>query len=85
LPIFLSLIRQQYRIVAIPKDQLSTLGLVVNVIALWNALYMNQAVKSLQVASLTVNDEDVARLSPLGNAHINMLGHYFFDAGSLFL
>lgn len=70
-------IRQPYR--EGQEDQLSTLGLVVNVIVLWNTLYMNQAVKSMQAGSLSVKDEDVARLSPLGNAHINMLGHYFFE------
>lgn len=70
-------IRQPYR--EGQEDQLSALGLVVNVIVLWNTLYMDKAVKSLRAGGLIVNDEDVARLSPLGNAHINMLGHYFFE------
>jgi TnpA family transposase len=70
-------IRQPYR--EGQEDQLSALGLVVNVIVLWNTLYMDKAVKSLQAGGSIVNDEDLARLSPLGNAHINMLGHYFFE------
>ncbi len=40
---------------------------------------MDKAIKSLRAGGLIVNDEDVARLSHLGNAHINMLGHYFFE------
>lgn len=70
-------IRQPYR--EGQEDQLSALGLVVNVIVLWNTLYLDKAVKSLRAGGSIVNDEDVARLSPLGNAHINMLGHYFFE------
>jgi len=70
-------IRQSYR--EGQEDQLSTLGLVVNVIVLWNTLYMDQAVRSLRTDGCEVKAEDVSRLSPLGSAHINMLGRYFFE------
>lgn len=31
----------------------------------------------------TVNDEDIARLSPLCHGHTNMLGHYSFTLAEL--
>ena len=32
---------------------------------------------------VTLNDEDIARLSPLCHGHINMLGHYSFTLAEL--
>jgi hypothetical protein len=56
------------------EDQLSALGLIVNVIVLWNTIYMDAALQQLRK-----DDEDVARLSPLGHEYINMLGRYTFS------
>ena len=70
-------VRQPYR--EGQEDQLSTLGLVANVIILWNTLYMDKALAHLRTTELEVNVEDTARLSPLGYAHINMLGRYYFE------
>jgi hypothetical protein len=61
------------------QDQLSTLGLVVNIIVLWNALYMEAALQHLRAEGVEVRPEDVARLSPLGYKHLNFLGQYSFD------
>ena len=69
-------LRQRYR--DGQEDQLGALGLVVNVIVLWNSLYMDAAVARLRAECFDVRDEDVARLSPLGFEHINMLGRYAF-------
>jgi len=60
------------------EDQLGALGLVVNVIVLWNTIYMDAALNQLRAEGFDVRDEDVARLSPLGFDHINMLGRYAF-------
>ena len=60
------------------EDQLSALGLVVNVIVLWNTIYMNAVVAQLRQEGFPVHDEDVARLSPFGHGHINLLGRYSF-------
>ena len=68
--------RQRYR--EGQEDQLSALGLVVNIIVLWNTLYMDAALNRLRAEGHDVRDEDVARLSPLGFEHINMLGRYAF-------
>jgi len=54
------------------------LGLVINVIVLWNTIYMDAALNQLRAEGFDVRDEDVARLSPLGFEHINMLGRYAF-------
>ena len=69
-------LRQRYR--EGQEDQLGALGLVVNIIVLWNTLYMDAALNRLRAEGHDVRDEDVARLSPLGFEHINMLGRYAF-------
>jgi TnpA family transposase len=69
-------LRQRYR--EGQEDQLGALGLVVNVIVLWNTIYMDAALNQLRAEGQDVRDEDVARLSPLGFDHINMLGRYAF-------
>ena len=69
-------LRQRYR--EGQEDQLGALGLVVNMIVLWNTIYMQVALNQLRAEGFTVLDEDVARLSPLVHDHINMLGRYSF-------
>ena len=39
---------------------------------------MDAALDQLRASGFEVRDEDVARLSPLGFDHINMLGRYAF-------
>jgi hypothetical protein len=69
-------LRQRYR--EGQEDQLGALGLVVNIIALWNTLYMEAALAQLRKEGYPVRNEDVARLSPLIYDHINLLGRYSF-------
>ena len=69
-------LRQRYR--EGQEDQLGALGLVVNIIVLWNTLYMTAAVERLKQHGYPVLEEDLARLSPLIYEHINMLGRYSF-------
>jgi Tn3 transposase DDE domain len=59
-------------------ETFGALGLVVNAIILWNTIYMDAALKQLRKEGYAVRDEDVARLSPTGSGHINMLGRYSF-------
>lgn len=61
------------------EDQLGALGLVVNAIALWNSRYMQAALEMVEAIGDDVLEDDVARLSPLKFAHINMLGRYHFE------
>ena len=51
---------------------------MVNAIILWNTIYMDAALGQLRAEGFDVRDEDIARLSPLGHEHINMLGRYAF-------
>src|SRR4051812_42654152 len=70
-------LRQRYR--EGQEDQLGALGLVVNVIILWNTLYINAALEQLAGEGYPVRPADVARLSPLVFDHINLLGRYAFS------
>ena len=58
-------LRQRYR--EGQEDQLGALGLVVNVIVLWNTIYMDAVLNQLRAEGFDVRSEDVARLSPLGS------------------
>lgn len=69
-------LRQHYR--EGQEDQLGALGLVLNMIVLWNTIYMEAALNQLRREGYPVRDEDVSRLSPLMHEHINMLGRYSF-------
>jgi hypothetical protein len=69
-------LRQCYR--ERQEDQLSVLGIVVNLVVLWNTIYMDAALDRLCVEGHDVLPTDVARLSPLAFKHINMLGRYAF-------
>jgi hypothetical protein len=52
--------------------------LTVNLVVLWNTIYMDAALNQLMSEGYEVRPQDVARLSPLGLKHINMLGRYAF-------
>ncbi|WP_043946955.1 Tn3 family transposase, partial [Ralstonia solanacearum] len=70
-------LRQAYR--EGQEDQLGALGLVLNMIVLWNTIYVDAALNQLRAEGYPVNPEDVARLSPLLHPHINVLGRYSFS------
>ena len=70
-------LRQRYR--EGQEDQLSALGVVVNIIVLWNTLYIDAALEQLRHEGFRINPEDEARLSPLIFDHINLLGRYAFS------
>ena len=70
-------LRQRYR--EGQEDQLGALGLVVNIIVLWNTIYMDAVLAQLKQEGFDVLDGDVARLSPfIHERHINLLGRYSF-------
>lgn len=71
-------LRQSYR--EGQEDQLGALGLVLNAVVLWNTRYIDAAVAALRAQGQAVVEEDAARLSPLGHAHVNLLGRYAFTA-----
>jgi TnpA family transposase len=69
-------LRQNYR--EGQEDQLGALGLVLNMIVLWNTIYIEAALNKLRKEGYPVKDEDTCRLSPLQHENINMLGRYSF-------
>ena len=69
-------VRKRYR--EGQEDQLSSLGLVLNAVCLWNTLYLDRAVSRLIEQGAEVRDEDLARVSPLMHSHVRLLGRYHF-------
>jgi TnpA family transposase len=69
-------LRQPYR--EGQEDQLGALGLVLNAVVLWNTRYTDAAVTQIRSQGHQAADKDAARLSPLADAHINMLGRNAF-------
>ncbi|WP_425465260.1 Tn3 family transposase [Nonomuraea diastatica] len=67
-------IRQAYR--EGQEDQLAALGLVLNAVVLWDSTYLSAIVDQLRAQGVPVKDGHVARLSPLGHAHLDVLGRY---------
>src|SRR5438309_5490897 len=74
-------LRQRYR--EGQEDQLGALGLVVNIIVLWNTRYMEAALDHLRATGFDVRDEDVQRLTPLIWEHIELHGWYASPEGQL--
>ncbi len=72
-------LRQQYR--EGQEDQLGALGLVLNMIVLWNTSYMEAALNQLRADGFEVRDEDVARLSPLLHEHKHARPVFVLGAG----
>jgi TnpA family transposase len=60
------------------EDQLGALSLVLNAVVLWNTRYTDAALSALRTDGHPTRDADAARLSPLGDAHINVQGRYAF-------
>ena len=65
-------LRQAYR--EGQEDQLGALGLVLNAVVLWNTRYLDAAPSKLRASGYPVLDENVARLSPLGDP-LSVNGH----------
>ena len=53
-------------------------SLALNIIVLWNTIYMDAAIQHLRREEYPVLDSDVEKLSPLQCGHINMQGRYSF-------
>jgi TnpA family transposase len=69
-------IKKKYR--AGMELQLGALGLVVNIVVLWNTLYAQAALELLEAMGEDMLEEDLARLTPLKWRHINVHGHFVF-------
>jgi len=69
--------RQKYR--EGMEDQLGALGLMLNVVVLWNTRYMSAILDWLEATEEKPVTEDIERISPLRHSHINVLGRYHFE------
>jgi Tn3 transposase DDE domain len=54
------------------------LGLVLNVIVVWNTRYMGLALDELRAGGMRIDADDLERLSPLVHHHIHLDGRYSF-------
>ena len=58
------------------ENQLDSLGIMVNVIVLWQTVYTQAALEHLAASGYPLDPADVARLTPLGHPTINLDGRY---------
>ncbi len=58
------------------QEQLGCLGLALNAVVHWNAIYMQEAIQQARAFGLDVRNDDLAHLSPLIWRHLNFLGRY---------
>ena len=58
------------------ENQLDSLGIMVNVIVLWQTVYTQAALEHLAASGYPLDPADVARLTPLGHPAINLDGRY---------
>ena len=72
-------LRQHYQ--AGQENQLGSLGLMLNIIVLWQTVYMQAALDHLADNGYHPDPEDVRRLSPLGHPGINLDGRYQTTTG----
>jgi hypothetical protein len=61
------------------EEQLGALGLALNAVLHWNAIYMQEAIRQVRLDSMEVRDDDIAHLTPLIWRHLNFLGRYDFS------
>ena len=58
------------------ENQLASLGIMINVIVLWQTVYIQAALDHLAAKGYPIDPADVARLTPLGHPTINLDGRY---------
>lgn len=61
------------------EDQLWALEVVANAIIVWNTIYMQKALESIEHAGFIIEDKDKSRLKPFIHDHINIIGKYTFE------
>ena len=58
------------------ENQLDSLGIMINIIVLWQTVYIQAALDHLAANGYPLDPADVARLTPLGHPTINLQGRY---------
>jgi TnpA family transposase len=67
-------LRKHYQVVQ--ENQLDTLSIMINIIVLWQTVYMQAALDHLAEQGYPINPANIARLSPLAHPTINLQGRY---------
>jgi len=67
-------IRRHYQVGQ--ENQLDSLGIMINVIVLWETVYIQAALDHLSANGYPLDPADIARLTPLGHPTINLQGRY---------
>lgn len=60
-------------------NQVSCLTLLANAVIIWNTRYISRIVEQLKNEGHSINDEDLAHVSPCRFEHINKFGKYSFN------
>jgi hypothetical protein len=61
------------------EEQLGALGLLLNVVVLWNSRYIGRILEHLEQQGQPARAEDIGRITPLIHAHIRFHGRYHFE------
>ena len=59
-------------------NQAMCLNLITNAVVVWNTVYMQAVLDSLRAEGSSIEEDDVAHLSPARFEHVNPYGKYFF-------
>jgi len=63
-------------------NKASCLSLLSNAVLVWNTVQIERIVSRLRAAGAAINDEDLARISPLMRAHVIPNGTYHFRSAN---
>jgi hypothetical protein len=58
----------------------SGLNLIVAAVTLWNTVYLGRAIVALREHGISIENEALVHLSPIGWEHINLTGDYTWQA-----
>jgi len=61
------------------EEQLGSLGLALNAVVHWNAIYMQEAIRQVRLDGLDACNNNIVHLSPLIWRHLNFFGRYDFS------
>ena len=69
-----------------PEEQethFGCLNLLINMVVVWNTVYMAKVIDQLKLEGHEISDDDLKHLSPARRGHINPYGKYEFDFDAL--
>jgi hypothetical protein len=61
------------------KTHFGCLNLLINIVTVWNTVYMAEIIDQIKREGGIINDDDLKHLSPARRGHINPYGKYQFN------